>query len=94
MYEHWSIAHTAAGQFQAQIIAGLLQAAEIEARLSQESAGSVYALTVGPLGEVEVLVPSEQLAAAQELIARYERGELETPDSGESAADPDGPEES
>lgn len=86
MNERWVVAHIAAGQLQAQIVVSLLQSAEIQARLNQESAGSVYALTVGPLGEVEVLVPAEQLAAAQELIGKYERGELETPDS----ADPKG----
>ncbi|MGQ0604903.1 MAG: putative signal transducing protein [Anaerolineales bacterium] len=78
MHAHWMPVYTAAGQLQAQIIAGLLQSADIPARLNQESAGSVYAFTVGPLGEVEVLVPNEQLAEAQALIVEYERGELET----------------
>lgn len=87
MHPQWMSVYIAAGQLQAQIIASLLQSADIPARLNQESAGSVYAFTVGPLGEVEVLVPAEQLAEAQELIAEYERGELESKDETDLSAD-------
>jgi hypothetical protein len=87
MPAQWMPVYTAAGQLQAQIIASLLQSAGIAARLNQESAGTVYAFTVGPLGEVDVLVPAAQLAEAQALIADYERGRLETPDDRDAGAD-------
>lgn len=78
MPEHWVVVHTAAGALQAEIIRSLLEAADIPARTRQESAGAVYALTVGPLGEVAVLVAEAQQAAALEMIRAYERGELES----------------
>lgn len=87
MSDQWVVAYTAAGHLQAEIIASLLQSANIQTRLSQESAGAVYALTVGPLGEVEVLVPHEQFIEAKELVEAYQRGELETRDSSEGTTD-------
>ena len=80
MTQQWVVVYTAAGKLQAEIIRGLLEAAEIPAHTRQESAGAIYALTVGPLGEVEVLVSAGDQAAAQALIQAYERNELEPPD--------------
>jgi len=70
------VVYTAAGQLQASIIKGLLEAAEIPAQLSQEGAGSVYGLSVGPLGRVEILVPASRAREAKALMAAMERGEL------------------
>lgn len=82
--------YTAAGQLQAEIIKSLLQSAGIPVQLAQESAGAVYALTVGPLGEVEVRVSITDAAQAEALIAAMERGELDTDenlDRADSAAE-------
>jgi hypothetical protein len=73
----WAVVYTAAGQLQAQIIRSLLESAEIPVQTVQEGAGAVYAFTIGPMGEVDVMVPEDRLAEAQGLIAAYERGELE-----------------
>lgn len=83
MTENWVVVHTAAGVLQAEIIRGLLEAADIPARTRQESAGAIYALTVGPLGEVEVLVAETQYAAALEVMRAYEHGELDSPEFDE-----------
>lgn len=90
MPHQWIVVYTAAGLIQAEIIKSLLSSADIPVRLSQDSAGAVYALTVGPMGEVDVLVPDSRVAEAQALIGQYERGELETgdlADSGETGDD-------
>jgi hypothetical protein len=69
------VVYTAAGQVQANIIRGFLEAQDIPVQLSQESAGAVYGFTVGTMGMVDVLVPAERAAEAQALIATMETGE-------------------
>lgn len=78
--------YTASGHLQAEIVKSLLESAGIPVQLAQESAGAVYALTVGPLGEVEVWVPSEYAAQAEALIAAMERGELDSDEGGPTEA--------
>lgn len=79
--------HTASGQFEAEIIRSLLEAQGISVHLSQESAGAVYAFTVGPLGEVEVMVPESEVVSARDVLTAYQRGEYNT---DEEVADDDG----
>jgi hypothetical protein len=76
----WVAAYTAAGQLQADIVKGLLEAAGIPVWTLREGAGAMYALTVGPMGEVEVMVPAERLAEAEAMIEQMEAGQLETGD--------------
>ncbi len=59
---------TADGQVEAEIIKGLLAANGIDVWLSQESAGSAIGLTVGPMGEVEIMVRAEHADEARALI--------------------------
>lgn len=92
MTKPWAVAYTAAGQLQAQILSGLLQASGIPTQILQEGAGAQYALTVGALGEADLLVPADQLAEAQALLAAYEHGDLATDDEN-PAADPAPPPE-
>ena len=70
------VVYAAAGWLQANIVKGMLEAAEIPAQLSGEGLGTVYGLTVGPLGLVEVLVPADRAAEAKALIAAMESGEM------------------
>ena len=78
------VVYTAAGSMYAEIIKGLLEAAGIPARLSQESAGSVYGFNVGVMGEVDILVSAEHVEQAKEVLDEYEKGELiEIEDEGE-----------
>ena len=65
------------GTFEAEILRGLLESYGIPVVLSHESAGTAIGLSVGALGEVEVLVPANQLDAAREIIQRYQDDELE-----------------
>lgn len=83
------VVHTTAGAMQAEIIKGLFESVGIPARLSQESVGSVYGFTVGAMGLVDILVPEEHTAQAQEVLAAYERGELELEESEDEEDTPD-----
>ena len=81
------------GQLNAETIKLLLESAGIEqVFLSGESIGTVYGLGIGPLAEIEILVPASQEAAAQEILSAMELGKLELPnqiDSGDDDFDDD-----
>lgn len=68
------------GMLEAESVRLLLESFNIPAFLNQESAGIVYGLTVGPLGEVEVLVPTKHISDAKQIIAEMKAGNLETGD--------------
>jgi hypothetical protein len=68
------------GMLEAESVRILLESFGIPAFTNQESAGTVYGLTVGPLGEVEVIVPPEHLADAKKIIAEMKAGHLEISD--------------
>ena len=72
---------TVSGNFQAEIIRGMLEAQDIRVALSQEGAGSVIAVNVGPLGDVQILVPSSQLEHAKIVLDDYYSGAAESQDS-------------
>ena len=59
----------------------MLESFGISAVLFQESAGAAYGFTVGPMGEVQVLVPPEKAAEALELLKAMDEGRMETPDN-------------
>ena len=59
---------TADGQVEAEIIKGLLEANGVDVWLSQESAGSALGLTVGAMGQVEVMVREEQAEQARAVL--------------------------
>ncbi len=64
-----------------------LKANGIEATSMQESLGTTYGLTVGPLGEAKIFVPEDQKEAAEDLIKSMEEGKLEISDNEESNPD-------
>lgn len=73
----WEVASEAAGSFYAEMLKGLLEAQGIPVMLSQEGLGhSVFALTVGPLGTVQVLVPADSLERAREILRDIDSGTL------------------
>ena len=49
----------------------------IDAMIAQESIGQTYGLTVGPMGEVAIMVPESQVKDAKEILASMDSGELE-----------------
>jgi hypothetical protein len=59
---------TADGQIEAEIIKGLLTANGVDVWLSQESAGTALGLTIGAMGEVEIMVRAEQAEQARSLL--------------------------
>jgi len=83
------VVYTAAGQTDASIVKGMLEAAGIPAALSQEGAGAAFGFTVGALGMVDVLVAAPRAAEAAALIAAMQRGELENEIPSSNAPTPD-----
>ncbi|MCC7359468.1 MAG: DUF2007 domain-containing protein [Anaerolineales bacterium] len=84
------VVFTTNGGGQAAIIQELLASAGIPAQTSQEGAGAVYGLTVGPLGQVDILVPERYAAAAEQLLAAMQRGDLEEGAGPSARADDSG----
>ena len=68
--EQWDRVAFVPGMVRADIIKGRLQTEGIPVKLRYESAGRIYALTLDGLGEVEVLVPSDRLQRAREILAQ------------------------
>jgi hypothetical protein len=68
------------GQLMAESICIFLEAHGIKAKGKQESAGTVYGFTVGPLGEVPISVPEEKAQEAIDLLQAMENGEFVVPD--------------
>lgn len=75
------VVYVANGMLEAESVKILLESFEIPAFVNQESAGTVYGLSVGPLGEVEVVVPTKYIEDAKRIIKAMKAGELELPDS-------------
>lgn len=76
MGEEYVTVETVAGMLEAEIVRGLLEAAGLSVWLSRESAGKAIGLGVGPLGEVDILVPAGDAALAKRLLADYRAGRL------------------
>ncbi|MGD2162573.1 MAG: DUF2007 domain-containing protein [Anaerolineales bacterium] len=70
----FSIAATASGKLEADIIKGMLEAQGVETMLSYEAAATAYGLGVGRLARVEILVRDDQLAEAEAILDDYQSG--------------------
>ena len=64
----WATVTEANGMIVAEMLAERLKAANIPAQAIQESVGSTFAFTGGPLGTVYVRVPVQYLDEARELL--------------------------
>jgi uncharacterized protein YbjT (DUF2867 family) len=87
--EEWILVETVQGQLQAEILKGLLEAQGITVWLNQEGAARAYAVAVGTLGMVELLVPTSMVDKARQVLEAYNRGDFEDmefkgPDSDEA----------
>ena len=87
--EEWVLVDKVPGQLQAEIMKGLLEAQGIMVWINQEGAAHAYAVSVGTLGMVEILVPSSEVEKAKQILEAYYRGDFEdmefkTPDSDEA----------
>jgi hypothetical protein len=70
----WEVVAVADGLAQAAIIQGRLEVEGIPARVNQEPAGVALGLTIGTLGQAEILVPEP--LADQALAILEQSGEL------------------
>lgn len=78
----WELLTVIVGDLQAELIRGLLEAQGIQSLLFQEGAGrSVYHVTVGPIANVEILVPASQIDRAREVLSIYHQGGFEEEDN-------------
>ena len=75
--EEWVLVDKVQGQLQAELLKGLLEAQGILVWLNQQGASRAYAVTVGTLGAVELLVPSSAYDQAKQIIDAYYRGDFE-----------------
>jgi hypothetical protein len=75
--EEWILVDKVQGQLQAEILKGFLEAQGITVWLNQEGAAHAYAVAVGTLGMVEILVPTSMVDKARQVLESYYRGDFE-----------------
>jgi hypothetical protein len=75
--EEWILVDKVQGKLQAEILKGLLEAQGIMVWLNQEGAARAYAVAVGTLGMVEILVPTSTVEYARQVLHAYYRGDFE-----------------
>jgi hypothetical protein len=85
--EAWVLLDKVQGQLQAEILKGLLEAQGIMVWLNQEGAARAYAVEVGMLGMVEILVPSGVIDKARQVLEAYYRGDFENMEFEEPGPD-------
>jgi hypothetical protein len=73
----WAKVYITAGELEAEMIKGFLQAQGITVTLIQESVGRTLGLSAGMLGQVQVLVPEDQFDEARILLLEMESGFFE-----------------
>jgi hypothetical protein len=75
---HWEVIDEVAGELQAEIIRGFLEAQGFQVWLSKEGASSAYSLGIGVMGRVQVLVPSDVSTRARKILEDYYAGKFES----------------
>ena len=73
MLDQYIVIEVTSGKLEAEMIKSYLNAYGVQCELSQEAAAWVEGLTVGPMAEVQILVPSHQGKQARQLIEDYHR---------------------
>jgi hypothetical protein len=76
MAEEFIVVETTSGIIEAEILRGLLESSGITVRLSHEAVSTVFGLGVGPVAEVELIVPADQEREARLILADYHSGKL------------------
>jgi len=76
----WELLTKVQGDLQAELLRGILEAQEIPVLLSREGAGRAYGITIGSLGEVDILVPDNYTQEAKLILKMYQDGTLENLD--------------
>jgi hypothetical protein len=70
----WEVVEVISGDIEAELLRGLLEAQEIPVMLSKEGAGHALGLQIGPLSEIQILVPSTRREEARQILAVYYAG--------------------
>lgn len=82
---------TVPGRLTAEAILSYLQAFGVQGMISMEAIGSVYPVTVGELGEVQILIREEDFENASQILADFFRennaAELLSDEDGLTEAD-------
>lgn len=71
----------------AHVVRSCLAAAGIDAVVADDQHAQMHSLSIAALGGVRVLVPSQDVPLAQEILAAYERGDLALPDDVDVGVD-------
>jgi hypothetical protein len=87
--EQWVVVDKVQGQLQGELLRGLLEAQGITVYLNQEGAAHAYAVAVGTLGLVEIMVPTSQVPKARQILTEYYRGDFNNMEFEESSPDKD-----
>ena len=74
------VVYNAAGQLQADMILAFLKSKDINCFSSMESAGAVYGLHGGSLGNAKIFVHEKDQDEARQLLQQMEAGQLILPD--------------
>lgn len=65
----WATVAQTSNPAEAEIFAGLLRTANIPHYTQQESIGALHALSIGPLGQITILVPTSYEDEARALLS-------------------------
>lgn len=83
MAARWVVLTKLNDPVQAELMRGLLEAQEIQVLLAQEGAAKALGISVGMLGEIDLMVPEDQEGEARTVLESYYRGDFEgDPDQG------------
>ena len=72
--KHWEVVEVICGVLLPELLCGLLKAQGIPAITSREGYARAKGLYYGPLGETEILVPSDFVDQAHEVLDLYYAG--------------------
>jgi hypothetical protein len=82
--EKWVVVTEVSGELQAGLVRNLLETQGIKVFLNQEGAGRAVGLSVGPMGEVQILVPENQSEEARKIVDDYYAGNFDVDDDLDS----------
>lgn len=85
----WVVLATLPGDLQAELLRGLLESQGVPAEVRKEGAGKALGLTVGPLGESDLLVPADLLDQANAVLDDYYSGAFSVDDDPNENNDAD-----
>jgi hypothetical protein len=71
MQDKYIVVGMTSGVLEAEILRSLLKSREIDAHLSHEALTTIYGFGIGPLAEVEILVPVDQANEARQILEDY-----------------------